>query len=58
MAETGMIIGVTSSNCIANLHYTLRRVVGDTDARAFISALIKYISVIAIDHDNVLEALK
>jgi predicted nucleic acid-binding protein len=58
MAETGMIIGVTSSNCIANLHYILRKVGGDTDARAFISGLIKYVSIIAIDHHNVLEALK
>jgi predicted nucleic acid-binding protein len=58
MAETGMIIGVTSSNCIANLYYILRKVGGDTDARAFISGLIKYVSVIAIDHHNVLEALK
>jgi predicted nucleic acid-binding protein len=37
MAETGRIIGVTSSNCIANLYYILRKVGGDTDARLFIS---------------------
>jgi hypothetical protein len=58
MAETGMIIGVTSSNCIANLYYILRKVGGDIDARMFLSGLIKYISVIAIDHHNVLAALK
>jgi predicted nucleic acid-binding protein len=58
MAETGMIIGVTSSNCIANLYYILRKVGGDADARTFLSGLIKYVSVIAIDHHNVLEALK
>jgi predicted nucleic acid-binding protein len=58
MAETGRIIGVTSSNCIANLYYILRKVGGDTDARLFISGLTKCISVIAIDHHNVLEALK
>jgi len=58
MAETNIIIGNISSNCIANIYYILRKAGGDTNARKFISNVIKYIAVITIDHQNVLEALK
>lgn len=58
MAENTIVIGNISSNCIANIYYILRKTGGDANARKFIINLIKYINVIAIDHQNVLEALK
>ena len=58
MAENNIIIGNISSNCIANIYYILRKAGGDSDARKFISNVVKYIGVITIDHQNVVEALK
>jgi predicted nucleic acid-binding protein len=58
MAENNIIIGNISSNCIANIYYILRKTGGDSNARKFISNIVKYITIITIDHQNVLEALK
>ena len=58
MAENNIIIGAISSNCVANIYYILRKSGGDSKARKFISTIVKYITVITIDHKNVLEALK
>ena len=58
MAENNIIIGNISSNCIANIYYILKKSGGDNKARKFILNIVKYITVITIDHQNVLEALK
>ena len=58
MAENNIIIGAISSNCVANIYYILRKSGGDSKTRKFISTIVKYITVITIDHKNVLEALK
>ena len=58
MAENNIIIGAISSNCVANIYYILRKAGGNSQARKFISTIVKYITVITIDHKNVLEALK
>lgn len=58
MAENNIFIGNVSSNCIANIYYILRKSGGDSNARKFISNIVKYITVITIDHQNVLEALR
>ena len=58
MAENNFIIGHISSNCIANIYYILRKSGGDSNSRKFISSIVKYITVITIDHQNVLEALQ
>ena len=50
MAENNIIIGTVSSNCVANIYYILRKVGGDS--------IVKYITVITINHQNVLDALK
>ena len=57
MAENNIIIGNISSNCIANIYYILRKAGGDINARLFISKIITYITVISINHQNVIEAL-
>lgn len=58
MLENNIITGNVSSNCIANLYYILRKIGGDAKARSFISNIVKYINVITINYNNVLEALK
>jgi len=58
MAENNIIIGNLSSNCIANIYYIFRKSGGDINARKFILNIVKYVTVITIDHQNVLEALK
>jgi hypothetical protein len=58
MAENNVIVGNISSNCIANIYYILRKLGGDIKAREFISNIVKYISVITINHQSVLKALK
>ncbi len=58
MAENNLIIGNISSNCIANVYYILRKSGGDNNARKFIFNIVKFMTVITIDHQNVLEALK
>ena len=57
LLENNIAIGFTSSNCIANIYYVLRKAGGDKKARNFISKLLKYISIITIDHVTVVEAL-
>ena len=57
LLENNIAIGFTSSNCIANIYYVLRKAGGDEKARKFISKLLKYTNVIPIDHLTVLEAL-
>jgi len=57
MAENNVIIGNISSNCIANIYYILRKSGGDINARLFISKIIKYVNVITINHQNVIESL-
>lgn len=58
MAETNLIMANMSSNRIANLYYILRKAGGDANARIFIENIVKYINVISINHQNVLDALK
>lgn len=57
LLENNIAIGFISSNCIANIYYILRKAGGDKTARLFISKLLKYITVISIDHSTVIEAL-
>jgi predicted nucleic acid-binding protein len=58
LAENYFVLGFTSSNCAANIHYILRKFRGENDARFFLSQLLRYISILPIDHGIVLEALQ
>jgi predicted nucleic acid-binding protein len=58
LLENNIAIGFTSSNCIANIYYILRKAGGDKNARVFLSKILVYITVISIDHSTVIEALK
>jgi predicted nucleic acid-binding protein len=58
LAENDLIWGLTSSNCVANIHYILKKARGEADARFFIGQILRYISVLPMDHGMVLEALE
>jgi predicted nucleic acid-binding protein len=57
LLENNIAIGLLSSNEITNIYYILRKAGGDKDAKVFISKLIEYLSVIAIEHSDILDAL-
>ena len=58
LMENNIAIGFTSSNCIANIYYILRKAGGDSAARLFLSRLLEYVTVIPIDHSTVIDALR
>ena len=57
LLENNIALGFMSSNSIANIYYILRKTGGDGNARLFLSKLLKYVTVISIDHATVIEAL-
>ena len=58
MIERGFAFGVVYSNSITNIYYVLRKLSSDEKARSFLKILIKYISIITVDHDNIARALE
>jgi predicted nucleic acid-binding protein len=58
MAEANWLLGFTSSNCVADMYYLLRKNGGDGNTRYFLSGILKYITVIPIDHSMTLDALR
>ena len=58
LLENNIAIGFVSSNCIANIYYILRKAGGDEKARTFISKIMEYLTVISIEHSDVVAALK
>ena len=57
LIENGYALGVISSNSITNIYYVLRNTSPNDKARLFIKTILKYISIITVDHDSVLTAL-
>ena len=58
LIENNIASGFISSNEISNLYYILRKTGGDSPAKKFISKIITYLTVIPIDHSDVLSGLK
>ena len=57
IVEAGFAMGVMSSNSVTNLYYILRKLGSHEKAKLFIGTILHYISVIPIDHENILRAL-
>lgn len=55
--ENDYAIGYTSSNCIANIYYVLRKLGNDKNARKFIKIITSYITVIPIEHSDIIFAI-
>jgi predicted nucleic acid-binding protein len=58
MAQLHHFSGFTSSVCIANIYYFLRKKAGDKTARDFLSRLLSFVTVLPMDHQLILDALK
>ena len=57
LIENGYALGVISSNSITNIYYVLRKISTNDKTRSFIKIILKYISVITVDHGSILTAL-
>jgi predicted nucleic acid-binding protein len=57
-AANNLIIGFTSSLCIANVYYFMRKYKTDKDAREFLSTLLSFLTVLPIEHDVTLNVLQ
>jgi predicted nucleic acid-binding protein len=57
LAEQGKIKGFTTSLSIANGYYILRKAGGDANARSYLSALVTFLTVLPVDHSDIVEAL-
>lgn len=55
--EDGKALGMISSNSVTNIYYILRKLSSGEKAKDFIRTIVSYFSVIAIIHNNILQAL-
>lgn len=58
MAQLHHFSGFTSSVCIANIYYFLRKKTGDRQARDFLSRLLSFVTILPMDHQVMIDALK
>jgi predicted nucleic acid-binding protein len=58
MAQLRHFLAFTSSVCAANVYYLLRKKAGNKTARDFLSRLLSFVTVLPLDHQLLLEALK
>ena len=56
-SEKGSLAISTSSLCICNVHYIIRKLVGDLKARNIITKLLELIEVVGVTKNNILDAL-
>jgi predicted nucleic acid-binding protein len=56
--ENGKVVGYISSNSVTNIYYILRKISTSTKAKIFIEQLLKYIMVLPVTHEAIIEALK
>jgi len=57
IVENSNIMGLITANSITNIYYILRKLSSSDKAKDFIRTIIKYISIIPVDHHNVSNAL-
>lgn len=58
LIENNTVAGFISSNEISNIYYILRKTGGDSLARKFISKIVEYMTVIPIDHSDIIAGLE
>ena len=56
--ENGKVLGYISSNSVTNMYYILRKISTGIKAKLFIEQLLKYIMVLPVTHEEIMEALK
>jgi predicted nucleic acid-binding protein len=55
--EHGFATGYVSSNIVTNVYYVLRKISSNDKAKVFLASILKYLTVISVDHRSVIEAL-
>jgi predicted nucleic acid-binding protein len=58
LIERGFALGVMSSNSVTNIYYVLRKLSSNEKAKYFLNTIIKYISIVTVDHENITRALE
>ena len=58
LVENGYAIGVVSSNSVTNIYYVLRKLSSSDKARDFLKTLLRYVSVVPVDHGATVQALE
>jgi predicted nucleic acid-binding protein len=58
LIENGMALGVISANSVTNMYYILRKLSSNAKAKLFLKTILKYISVITVNHETILQALE
>ena len=58
LLENRRAVGFVSSNAVGNIYYILRKVGENEKARWFLKELLKYLTVIPVDHSHVVEAFE
>ena len=58
LIENGYAIGVISSNSITNIYYILRKISTSEKAKKFIKTILKCISIISVEHQDIQNALE
>jgi len=58
LIENGLALGVISANSVTNIYHILRKLSSPDKAKPFLRTILKYISVISVDHDTVIQALE
>ncbi|MEI6388624.1 MAG: PIN domain-containing protein [Spirochaetota bacterium] len=56
--ESGHALGILSGHSVTNMYCILRKLGSDSMARMFLSSLLKYLSIGAIDHKGIVSALE
>jgi predicted nucleic acid-binding protein len=57
LIENGKALGVISANSVTNMYYILRKLSSNEKAIQFLKTILRYISVISVDHENIMQAL-
>ena len=57
IVENGKALGMISSNSVTNIYYILRKLSSSEKAKDFIRSVVSFLSVIAVIHNNIIQAL-
>jgi predicted nucleic acid-binding protein len=58
LIENGYALGVMSSNSITNIYYILRKISSGEKAKKFIKTILKCITVISVEHEDIQNAIE
>jgi len=57
LVEDGKALGMISSNSVTNIYYILRKLSSSEKAKDFIRSIVSFLSVTAVIHSNIIQAI-